>query len=194
MLYRTVKKIPLFTIFLLLGISTGYAQDSSTASKFLKKEQLKGNINILGTDISYERRIGKNISAYFEGGLTFGFFLRGGSLYQGEKFGYGLAPFLSTSLRWYYNLKKRNNAGRNIKNNAANFINVKAGYRFAPIAHKNIYANPAVAIVPSWGFQRNLGKHFSFELLTGYSFLYGVREKYWGGNVSIKFKVGYIIF
>ncbi|HLR01107.1 MAG TPA: hypothetical protein VK102_12120, partial [Sphingobacterium sp.] len=156
--------IPLLVLSSLIGMSSLHAQSYEKPSNLLKRSQLKGNIDILGANISYEKRIGNGLTAYFDGGLTYGFIINGGLLYEGKQVGYELAPIVSASLRKYYNLIKRMNKGRNIKNNAANFISLKVGYRFTPIASKYMYASSVFAVEPSWGIQRNIGKHFSFEV------------------------------
>src|SRR5690625_433724 len=100
-----------------------------------------------------------------------------GLFYDKKQSGYELAPIISASLRDYHNIEKRVRKGRNTKNNAANFLNIEFGYLSTPILSKNIYRNSLFFIRPTWGIQRNIGQHISFEVAPGLNWVYGIRKE-----------------
>jgi len=180
-----LKRIILLQLFILTALQ-------AIGQEGLKSSQLKANLVVLGASASYEKSISKRTSLNFEAGLNYGFFYAY-SAFAGESFGYTLAPTLTAEGRHYYNLDKRVRKGKSIRNNSGNFISLALGYAFAPIAYDNAYHNPAVAITPSWGIQRAIGRKFSMELLLGYSFRYDSRAEEGSATPAIGFKFGYIL-
>ncbi len=76
-----------------------------------------------------------------------------------------LAPVISVEPKWYYNLEKRVNKGRNIKGNSGNYFSVKANYNpdWFTIGNSHGVKLNHLAILPKWGIRRVYGKHFTFE-------------------------------
>lgn len=185
-----MKRIILLQLFILTALQA-ISQDGLKPS--LKSSQVKANLLLIGASANYEKSISRRTSLNFEASLNYGFFYAY-SDFAGESFGYTLAPMLSVEGRHYYNLDKRVSKGKSIANNSGNFLSVELGYSFTPIAYDNMYNNPAVAITPSWGMQRGIGKRFSFELLLGYSFRYDSRAEEGSATPAIGLKFGYILY
>lgn len=92
----------------------------------------------------------------------------GGDLYS--KTGFALAPELSVSPKWYYNLSKRENSGKNTSYNAANYISARVGFTpdwFVISNVDGIVVNPMLSVVPTWGFRRNFARDFNYEFQIG---------------------------
>ncbi len=193
MFFNTKRSFLLILGLFFLGTISGYAQSRDQAH-LLKKDQLKANIDVLGVSISYEKRMSKNVTAYFKGGLAYGFFIRDGLFYEERQTGFEVAPILSASLRDYYNIEKRHRKGRNTRNNAANFINLEIGYLSSAIASKNIYRGAQFFIKPTWGIQRNIGRHISFEVAPGLKLAYDIRVRDTWVSPTVNMKIGYVIF
>ncbi len=180
-------------LILCVGQAKSIFAQGAIDSLLLKKKQLEVNVNVLGLAINYEKRTGKVFTTNYEMGLSYSFYLGGGSLI-GERYSYELSPVFSIDNRWYYNLYKRKRKARNVANNAANFLSAKVGYRLSPLVSKNLNDNPVIVLNPSWGIQRNFGKRINFEVAPGYLFLFDTTQKQWSGRVNISMKVGYVIF
>lgn len=180
-----MKRIILLQLFILSALQ-------AISQEGLKSSQLKANLILLGASASYEKSISKRTTLNLEAGLNY-WFSYAYSDYLGSDFGYTLAPVLSVEGRHYYNLNKRVRQGKSIANNSGNFLSVGLGYTFAPIA-SDMYEDPVVAITPSWGMQRGIGKRFSMELLLGYSVRYDIGYEEISAMPVAEFKFGYILY
>lgn len=93
-----------------------------------------------------------------------------------------LVPVITFEPRWYYNLEKRGTKGKNIDNNAANFIALTTIYHpdwFVISGTDNAYVNHQIAIIPKWGIKRNIGKsNFNYELGAGLGYNFILKRKY----------------
>lgn len=85
----------------------------------------------------------------------------------------GLLPriFGSSSLRTYYNFKKRNEQEKNTTNNSANYVGLLALYSTKPLTKRTDYDldlnNPILNLGIVWGMQRNYPSGFSLDLNIG---------------------------
>ena len=79
-----------------------------------------------------------------------------------------LYPYLQVSHRWYYNLDKRADKGKNVKRNSGNYISAMANYTGPKISGSDfVYKIPYVGIGPVWGIQRTYGGNFNLGLELG---------------------------
>ncbi len=179
-------------VLLMSPIRTINAQGLSDTTS-LKTKQLEINTSIIGLGLSYEKLIAKNLTINYEIGLSYSFYVGGGSLY-GNRFGYELSPIVSIENRWYYNLATRCRRHKKMNNNAGNFFCVKTGYRSTPITSRNLYDNPVIVIIPAWGLQRSIGKKLSFEFTPGYAIIFDTHQKEWSQNINLSVKLGYILY
>ncbi len=188
-------RLPVFLFLVVIGVENGLAQTQAPGvPHLLKTSQMKGNLNFVGIDVSFEQKIAKDFTSYFEGGINYGYYKNGGMINFARGRWNAIAPFLSAGLRWYYNLERRYNKGANILNNAANFFRIKGRYRFEAFEHRGFFADPVLTLMPAWGIQRNIGQHFNFEVAPGYEIVYNTRHKDWSSHVAFNLKLGYIIF
>jgi hypothetical protein len=95
--------------------------------------------------------------------------------------------------RYYYNLEKRINKGKDISNNAGNFFGLNINYRPSTVIYRTKdYLTPieSFSIVPKWGLRRNLGKNFNYELGAGLGFRHEFKgEDY--GELDLHLRIGY---
>ena len=189
---RLVIKAGLISMLRLLHIQTALAQDNINNSNPLKSKQIEVNASIIGLSLSCEKSISRSFTINYETGLSYSFYVGGGTLY-GNRFGYELSPIFSIENRWYYNLHKRFIKNKRTINNSGNFLSIKTGYRASPIASRNLYDNPVLVIIPTWGIQRSIGKKVSFEFAPGYAFIFDTQRKEWSQNINLSLKFGYIL-
>jgi hypothetical protein len=137
-------------------------------SGFLKAQQLKDSSKAQGlksflklkvSDISgleWEQKITQKsvISAF--AGLQYGMVADGFSDSQTIlNTRYIITPYAYIQYRNYYNLNKRMNRKKNIKNNSANFLYADVANLY-PIKHQNYFG---LLFIQGWGMQRVLGKN-----------------------------------
>jgi len=77
---------------------------------------------------------------------------------------------LSFEPRYYYNIKKRFEKGKQTLKNSANFLALAT--RFTPdwfviSDSENYNVTNQILITPKWGIRRLIGKHFNYELGLG---------------------------
>ncbi|HEY5825401.1 MAG TPA: hypothetical protein VIT44_13595 [Cyclobacteriaceae bacterium] len=175
-----MKKLVNLSLYIILMITakTGFAQQEvsqSSVSNVLK-------LNFLLPGISYEQKIAKYQT------LDFNTYMDAIVLWPKESFNNQtqifFTPSVSTELRNYYNINKREKKGLRTSMNSANYIAPLYIGRYS----KTIYypdlkwVNQVGAV---WGMQRNSPKGFSLDLNLGliytfdaqyYSFLYSSIE------------------
>ncbi|HTG55853.1 MAG TPA: hypothetical protein VL943_06275, partial [Niabella sp.] len=75
---------------------------------------------------------------------------------------------IGIGLKNYYNVDRRFKNGKNINNNAANFIATDVFVNGNPILSSgNITAREAVGLTAAWGMQRSLSAVINFEWQAG---------------------------
>lgn len=94
--------------------------------------------------------------------------LWGGGFYP--KVGYTILPSVKLAPRYYYNIVERKEKGKNIKNNAANFIDLSLIYTpnwFVISNYKDLEVYSAFFLIPNWGIRRNFSNSFNYEFNIG---------------------------
>lgn len=187
------KRLLGLTLITLLCLGKANAQETN-GSKASVEESVTGlQISPLGAWAYHEFKLSDEFALRAEAGINASIW--GGSQYDGIN--YIFAPAISVEPRWYYNLKKRVDKGRNIKGNSANFLSLKINYMpdwFVLNANSdytwNGYQvvdyniNNEMSIVPTWGIRRALGKYFDYE--AGFGLGYGYRFTYKENGYTIK--------
>ena len=163
------------------------------------------NLNVNAQEVSVEKSIfsvqagfGTQTGIWFnnESRLSNKFVLRSeiglehdftvGDHYDGA--GFILQPVLTIEPRFYYNLNKRNRKGRKIANNSGNYISVKTSYHpdwFVINLDDKITKNSDLGIIPTWGFKRQIGNHFSYETALGFGYrVIYLKENTFNGNAT----------
>jgi len=172
----------LLTLLFSILVSLSYAQD---------KTEKVWRINFLNPAIELELPTGNHST--FSAGLGIGY---GGSYPDlssgGNGFIYIISPFLDLQEKWFYNLNKRVNKGKNIENNSGNFFSLRFITRGNSIAENiNRTSNFDFAIGPTWGLQRKYGNHFHFLFDVGPQYYFDTEGN---GNIwpfMLQFNLGF---
>ena len=153
-----MKKIQLITLFLFLGTANLLAQKDASVEESIYGVQLR----LLGLSGHNERRLSDQFALRTEVGFSGGI---GQGFYERDVF-FILIPEISVAGRWYYNLQKRLDKGRNISKNSGNFIALKLGYQpdwFKISSEDNIDLKNSVYSSLKWGIKRTILKHLTYE-------------------------------
>ncbi len=88
-----------------------------------------------------------------------------------------LTTVVTLEPRWYYNLNKRESNSKSIEGNSGNFFSLKTSLHHSDLLI--VFGNDEeakivtdLAIVPTWGMRRNLGKHFNYEAGIGAGYIH----------------------
>lgn len=120
----------------------------------------------LGIWTHYETGLSNEFVLRTEVGLDSGIWR--GSFYKNT--GFLMTPVLTLEPRWYYNLPKRAEKGKDIAGYGANFISVKTSYHpdwFVITNQPYVRIVSDISFVPTWGIRRNIGRHFNYEAGAG---------------------------
>ena len=183
------KRYLLCALFLVQIIN---AQDAST-----EKSIFSGQVGLFGAWINHEARLSDQFTLKSEFGLDV--FAR----QTNDDFSLdALAPVITLEPRWYYNLEKRGNKGRNIHNNGGNFLALTTSYHpdwFVITGVEGDLIIPhQLAIIPKWGIRRNFGKSdFNYEVGAGLGYnirflkQYGFAENDGEVLLDLHLRIGY---
>lgn len=178
----------LFYIFLLSSFTITAQNESVTVEEGLYGIQT----GFFGIWINSEHRLADQWALRSDVGFDFGAF--GGFLYESTQFlatpSFGLSP------RWYYNLKKRSDKNRNIQNNSANFIALKATYNpdwFLLSNNDNVTVINQLSVIPKWAIKRTILDHFTYELGAGLGYRFSFDPDFPEGDVAadLHIRIGY---
>ncbi|MEW5675079.1 hypothetical protein ABGT15_02070 [Flavobacterium enshiense] len=194
-----MKRITFF-LFLLTISPNLFAQEQTTTVNEAKPSVAKSifgvQVGVLGGWVYNELKLSDKIALRSEIGMqTFVY----SDLATDDSY-YFLVPEVAIEPRWYYNLNKRNEKGKNILNNSGNFISLRNAYAsdaFKVGGPSDVDFIPELHLVPSWGIRRNLGKHFNYEcsLGLGYRKVFETNNKVNNNNEDVAYnfqaRIGY---
>ncbi len=116
--------------------------------------------------------------------------------------GFLLTTVITAEPRWYYNLNKRLSKSKRIDNNSGNFFSLKTSFRsdnllinFGDDNKAQIVDN--LAMIPTWGIRRNLGKHFNYETGIGIGYIHyfakssGFAKDKGEAAINLHLRIGY---
>jgi hypothetical protein len=179
------KKIYLFTfsIFSILG---------NTQNSNVEKNITGIQIGLFGLDFYNETKIAKKITLRAEASLFPAIW--GGDMYA--KTGFAFYPALTLQPKYYYNISKRAENGKNTKNNSANYFGLQVRYIpdwFVISNTKNLRLSNQINIIPTYGFRRNFAENFNYEFKAGlgYGTTFGNDFNSSGAVIDLSIKVGY---
>lgn len=184
-----IKRI-LLPCFLLLA-AFAQAQEST-----IEKNVTGVQIGLFVLDAYNEARIADKVSLRTE--LSLVPLIWGGDLYD-NKSGFALYPLFSLTPKYYYNLNRRVEKGKNIKNNAANYLAFQVRYLPGLVIsnHDDMGLSNQIHFIPTYGLRRNFLKNFNYEFKVGLGYGFG-RSELFGKEVNVSglaadltFKVGY---
>jgi hypothetical protein len=162
----------------------------------VEKSLFNVQTGLVGVWVNHEGRLGEKFALRTELGLE-----GVGAIRENQKDTYGLAPSINIEPRWYYNIIKRNEKGKNTTRNSANFLTVS--FKFLPDlliigGGDNDYVPNQIAIVPKWGMRRAIANsNFNYELGGGIGYFHTfLKEGQYVENnpdvaVDIHVRIGY---
>lgn len=159
------------TIFISFFTSNSNAQDAS-----VEKNITGIQIGPTGIFANNEFKLTNQLVLRAEAGLSAGYWA--GAQYDG--LGFLLTPVLRAEPRWYYNLNRRVEKGRDIKGNSGNFIALQTSYYpdwFVISKEDNLTVLNQISVIPTWGIRRTLGKHFDYEAGIGIGYAHTFEKK-----------------
>ena len=180
----------LFPCFLF--VATFAQAQESTLGKNITGVQ----VGLFEFDVYNEARIADKISLRAEIALFPAIW--GGDLYD-TKSGFALYPAFTLVPKYYYNVNRRVEKGKNTKNNAANYLGLQIRYLpgWVMSNHKDMGLPSQINFIPTYGLRRNFLKKFNYEFKVGLGYGFGRAELFgMDMNVSspvadLSFKVGY---
>ncbi len=187
-----MKKVLLSVLVSVLFVNS-YAQDA-----IVEKNMWGVQIGIPPLSLYQESRLTNTIALRTE--LTMGFAYE----YSMGESKWAFIPTVSLEPRFYYNLQKRASKGKQTTGNSGNFISLNGGYTPGlAIKSSNADIDASVHIIPTWGFRRNIGTSFNYDIAFGigyratfeeYTPYYGtetIHKTTHGVAYSIRFGIGY---
>ena len=171
-----MKLTPIVTfIFATATINVSKAQQQNYVEKV---SSVQASILYPSMHYSYENQWGVNSTYEIRGGIEGGFEYHSYNSEVKETL-YTFNPTLDLGYKYYYNMEKRAQKGKNIANNAANFFGISlvtaigqytvGVLRYEQERYKENVYNSGVqfSLVPKWGINRMLGKNAAFNLQLG---------------------------
>ncbi|MFY7731348.1 MAG: hypothetical protein ACOVRN_17645 [Flavobacterium sp.] len=168
---------------------------SQTSATTIEKSIWNVQTGLLGVYVNNEYRLSNAFALRTEVGLDAGFAAKTNDTK------WGMIPTINIEPRYYYNLAKRAEKGRNTSGNAANFFTVLFKYNadwFVISSADDVITENMIAVIPKWGISRNIGKSkFNYEagIGIGYYNYFGSDRKYYtypeNVAVDIHSRIGY---
>lgn len=146
------------SLFWIQSLSAQVTIDSNSRIEILTN-LLKVNVDLV-SGLQCEQRINKTSTIIIGGGVCFA--RQSDDLYR-TKAPLIFLPDTYAEYRNYYNIEKRTKAGKDIRNNSADFIFGKAETFYA-IKNQNYFG---LLFIQGWGLQRSMGKKISIDAHLG---------------------------
>lgn len=148
----------------LLGLSPLAAQEVVTTHSV--------SVDIVGLMYAFESPLGDRFSLVTrvgtQAGIQYASYRFGGG--SESRWGVGLYPVFSVEPRYYYDLAKRYEAGKNATRNSGAFLACNLQYYLPPYYRRHVENCGAFVMTPFWGFRRVWYRHLLFELGGGVNF------------------------
>lgn len=180
-----------FLLSFLFVISTTAYTQGNTQTFGVEENLFKANLLFIPS-VVYERAIRGNFVAKAELGVSLTIF---------DNFGdtsVGIFPKVEGQLKYYYNLKRRFNKGKNISNNSGSFVATAYQFQDRNAIFNNIKRSSNFSYLGGvWGFQKsyNSGLSLLFEVGLGYDFGYVSNNNPRGRPFPLLgFELGWVLF
>lgn len=176
----------ILSIIVLLTSLLLSAQEKASVEKSVTGVQ----IGLFGTEFYNEAKLSDQFALRSEASLNPAIF--GGSFYS--KTGFIFYPEISLIPKYYYNLNRRLEKGKNIKNNSGNYLALDITYTpdwFVISNYDNIQMSNILTIIPTYGIRRNFAKNFNYEAKFGLGYGTNLDYKDSGAAINLSFKIGY---
>jgi len=178
-------------IFLIFGLLLSIVTFSQEKKDVVQKSVTGLQIGFFGLDAYNELRVSDEIALRTQFSLNPSIW--GGDMYSKTNFAF--TPSISLAPKYYYNLAKRNEKGKNTTNNSANYISLKIEYFpdwFVISSTKDLMVNDAIYFVPNYGFRRNFAENFNYEFRVGVGIGKILKSNYTTQvTPELSFKIGY---
>lgn len=159
-------------ILVLLTLSV-FSAKSKAQEASVEKSLWGIQIGISPLAIYNEAKLTNSIALRSE--LGFGFGWAGG--YSGDSYQWAIIPIINIEPRYYYNLKKRVEKGKQIDGNSGNYLSLSFSYQpSVGITSKNTNLVSSIYIIPMYGIRRNISKRFNYELAFGIGYNWIFKE------------------
>ena len=159
-----MKKFTLLIIFYLVYFISFSQKSSEKVS--VEKSILSIQTGYFGTWINHELKLHKKIALRTEVGTEYR--LKFAIKQSFDSLKNQVSIFLEP--KYYFNLVKRENKNKNIKNNAGNYISLRTNFNILNnLENGDVYFHN---LTPTFGIRRNITSHFNLELSFGYGISY----------------------
>lgn len=136
--------------------------------------------------VLYEIGVGKNTTTSIE--AIFGFALRG---CKGCETNFGVYPIVRGQYRYYYNMERRIEKGKNITGNSGNYVAALIAYQGGGPIIGNLNTTNTIAVGPVYGIQRTYKRGFFYRLEGGVAFVQDDFDQ--GVGLVLAARIGWVI-
>jgi len=156
-------------------------------------EDSQFKINLINPGIEYEVGLGKNQTINLGIGLQFV------ANDTRDDFFYAFVPAINAQYRYFYNLERRLNKGKEINGNSGNYLAASGTLFTADVIIGNVDSGSGTAgfVGPVYGIQRTYPKGFNYTMEFGVG-LYFVNDANFEAGISgfgptISFSIGWVV-
>lgn len=176
---------------LLLGMLSISALSNAQITT-VEKSITGAQIGLFGLDVYNEAKFADKVALRSEASLFPAIW--GGDMYA--KTGFAFYPAISLQPKYYYNIAKRAENGKNTKNNSANYLGLQVRYIpnwFVISNDKNLSLTNQINFIPTFGIRRNFAENFNYEFKAGFGYgtTIGNDKNLSGGILDLSIKIGY---
>jgi len=145
---------------LLLPFVKSFAQDTSV-------EKSLWGVQMGVHPLSFYNETALSNSITLRSELGFGFAYSSSSISGTEQ--WAVVPTVIVEPRYYYNLNRRTRLKKRTDWNSGNYLSLNLGYELGAFAitSKDTEVFSSVHLIPMYGFRRNMGAKFNFEMAFG---------------------------
>ena len=181
-----MKKFSLsaFSIFIFFSIY-GQASKKAGALVSLAKLQVGGQ----GIGLSYEPKISKRLTIDLCAGVGGGYSIAKEYL---EYDFFNPAVYFSVAPRFFYNIAKRAESGKNMEFNSGNYLGGSLKYNL-PFKRKYLVITKSYLANLHWGIQRSLGRRFIFNSHVGVGYAWDIPSGFGTIYPSLDFRFSYVL-
>ena len=183
-----VSKILLFALLLISNVSYSQKNIETDVTNVSK-------VTFFNPGLSYEARIGRHQTLYGQVFMNTSVSYSYSSNFGSSSTLY-IDPAVTIQYRYYYNQKRRENAGKRIQMNSLNYVSgifetVFSKARVKSSTYDENNRRPINHLGFVWGLQRNYKKRFSLDLNLGLGYLFAKQTTInFYNNQTIKENVG----
>lgn len=163
-----------------------------------QKDLLEVDLHLVGISFSYEKTFSESFAIRANAGYNGTFSINNNDVGSGTKIGFIMQPTIRIQPRYYYNMAKRKEQGKNVAYNSANFFSAHVEYRSSEIniSNENLYNPEILNFGVAWNLRRNIANtKFVYEASAGLGYNYQLDRFYkFDDKVvpQINFKLGYV--